>query len=287
MRPELQRSFEAMGVTVEVGGADHIAFEQIRDLFAAREAVFSRFRSGSELSRLNRSEATVVEVTPVFARAVAVALAAAEQTNGVGRPEPRSGARGCRLRPDLRRARPGRAARPGPAHPGSWRSLAVVGGILFRAAGTKLDLNGVVKSMAVDDAVALLPGDGYVSAGGDLATRGAMDVLLPSGGTVRLRGGGIATSGSSRRSWIRGGELQHHLIDQWTGRPARSCWTDVTVAAGSCLAADVAARAAFILAEDGPGWLDDRGLAGSFVAPEGVWAENRTWHELTAYSAAA
>ena len=275
-----------MGVTVEVGGADHIAFEQIRELFAAREAVFSRFRSGSELSRLNRSEATVVEVTPVFARAVSVALAAAEQTNGLVDPSLGVALEAAgydrtfaELVPDERPL--------GPAHPGSWRALAVVGGILFRAAGTKLDLNGVVKSMAVDDAVALLPGDGYVSAGGDLATRGAMDVLLPSGGTVLLRGGGIATSGSSRRSWIRGGELQHHLIDPRTGRPARSCWTDVTVAAGSCLAADVAARAAFILAEDGPGWLDDRGLAGSFVAPEGVWAENRTWHELTAYSAAA
>ena len=286
MRPEEPQRFEAMGVTVEVGGADRVTFERIQVLFAEREAVFSRFRSGSELSRINRSDATVVEVTPVFARAVSVALAAAERTRGLVDPtlgvalEAAGYDRNfAELRPDDRPL--------GPAHPGSWRALAIVGGILFRAAGTKLDLNGVVKSMAVDDAVALLPGDGYVSAGGDLATRGEMDVLLPSGGTVALRSGGIATSGSSRRSWIRGGELQHHLIDPRTGRPARSCWTDVTVAAGSCLAADVAARAAFILAEDGPRWLDHRGLAGSFVAPEGVWAENRTWHELTTVPAAA
>ena len=83
MRPEQPQRFEAMGVTVEVGGADRVTFEQIRALFAEREAVFSRFRSGSELSRLNRSDATVVEVTPVFARAVSVALAAAEQTHGL------------------------------------------------------------------------------------------------------------------------------------------------------------------------------------------------------------
>jgi thiamine biosynthesis lipoprotein ApbE len=280
MRPEQPQRFEAMGVTVEVGGADRVTFERIRVLFAEREDVFSRFRSGSELSRLNRSDATVVEVTPVFARAVSVALAAAERTRGLVDPTlgvALEAAGYDRNFAELRQdERP-----PGPTHPGSWRALAIVGGILFRPAGTKLDLNGVVKSMAVDDAVALLPGDGYVSAGGDLATRGEMDVLLPSGGTVALRGGGIATSGSSRRSWIRGGELQHHLIDPRTGRPARSCWTDVTVAAGSCVAADIAARAAFILAEDGPRWLDDRGLAGSFLAPEGVWAENRTWHELT------
>jgi thiamine biosynthesis lipoprotein len=286
MRPEQPQRFEAMGVTVEVAGADRLTFERIRVLFAEREDVFSRFRSGSELSRLNRSDATVVEVTPVFARAVSVALGAAEHTRGLVDPTlgvALEAAGYDRNFAELRQdERP-----PGPTHPGSWRALAIVGGILFRPAGTKLDLNGVVKSMAVDDAVALLPGDGYVSAGGDLATRGEMDVLLPSGGTVALRGGGIATSGSSRRSWIRGGELQHHLIDPRTGRPARSCWTDVTVAAGSCVAADIAARAAFILAEDGPRWLDDRGLAGSFVAPEGVWAENRTWHELTTSLTAA
>ena len=275
-----------MGVTVEVGGADRSTLERVRELFAEREAVFSRFRSGSELSRINRSDATVVEVTPIFARTVSMALAAAEQTRGLVDPSLGAAIEAAgydrsfdELVPDERP--------PGPPHPGSWRALAIVGTVLFRAAGTKLDLNGVVKSMAVDDAVALLPDDGYVSAGGDLATRGELDVLLPSGATVALRGGGIATSGSSRRSWIRGGVLQHHLIDPRTGRPAQSCWTDVTVAAGSCLAADVAARAAFILSEEGPGWLDDRGLAGSFVAPEGVWAENRTWHELTTVQAAA
>jgi thiamine biosynthesis lipoprotein len=275
-----------MGVTVEIGGADRSLVQQIRELFAEREAVFSRFRSGSELSRINRSDATVVEVSPGFARAVSVALAAAEQTRGLVDPSLGAAIEAAgydrnfdELVPDERP--------PGHPHPGSWRALAIVGTILFRAAGTKLDLNGVVKSMAVDDAVALLSGDGYVSAGGDLATRGELDVLLPSGATVALRGGGIATSGSSRRSWIRGGVLQHHLIDPRTGRPVRSCWTDVTVAAGSCIAADVAARAAFILSEKGPGWLDDRGLAGSFVAPEGVWAENRTWHELTTVQAAA
>ncbi len=275
-----------MGVTVEVGGADRSAFEQVRELFAAREAVFSRFRSGSELSRVNRSDATVIEVTPIFARAVSVALGAAEQTHGLVDPSLGAAIEAAGYERNFDELVPDERP-PGPPHPGSWRALAIVGGILFRAVGTKLDLNGVVKSMAVDDAVALLPGDGYVSAGGDLATRGELDVLLPSGATVALRGGGIATSGSSRRTWIRGGELQHHLIDPRTGRPARSCWTDVTVAAGSCLAADVAARAAFILSEEGPGWLDDRGLAGSFVAPEGVWAENRTWHELTTVQAAA
>jgi thiamine biosynthesis lipoprotein len=275
-----------MDVTVEVGGADRFTFEAIRTLFSAREAVFSRFRSDSELSRINRSGGVVVEVTPTFARAVSVALAAAARTRGLVDPTLGAALEAAGYDRDFADLRPTDRP-PGPAQPGSWRSLRIVGQILFRTAGTKLDLNGVVKSMAVDDAVALLLGDGYVSAGGDLAGRGETVVRLPAGGVVALRGGGVATSGSSRRSWMRGGDLQHHLIDPRTARPARSCWTDVTVAAGSCVAADVAARAAFLLAEAGPQWLDERGLAGSFVAPEGVWAENRTWHELMTVTAAA
>ena len=185
MRPEQPRSFEAMGVTVEVGGADHSAFEADPRRSSPR-ARPSSAASGAAVS----SRASTAARRP-FSRSLPSSPAPSRWPSPlpsrprIGRPEPRSGTRGCRLRP-----RPSPSSVPderplGPPHPGSWRALAIVGGILFRAAGTKLDLNGVVKSMAVDDAVALLPGDGYVSAGGDLATRGAMDVLLPSGGTVR------------------------------------------------------------------------------------------------------
>jgi len=77
---------------------------------------------------------------------------------------------------------------------------------------------------------------------------------------------------------LRGGAVQHHLIDARIGRPATSRWTEVTVVAPTCLAADVAAKAAFLLSDDGPGWLDERRLAGRFLAG-GVAMTNRTWRE--------
>jgi len=48
------------------------------------------------------------------------------------------------------------------------------------------------------------------------------------------------------------------------------------VAAESCVAADVAAKAAFLLSSDGPDWLDERGLPGRFVGEKrtvtnGAW----------------
>ena len=114
-------------------------------------------------------------------------------------------------------------------------------------------------------------------AGGDIATRGGVGVALPGAGAVHLVAGGIATSGRTRRSWQRAGRTCHHLIDGRTGRPSRSCWQDVTVSGATCLDADVAAKAAFFLGEDGPEWLDARGLPGHFVGPHGRIVTNATW----------
>jgi thiamine biosynthesis lipoprotein len=95
---------------------------------------------------------------------------------------------------------------------------------------------------------------------------------------VRVEEGGVATSGTTHRRWVRGGAVQHHLIDPRTGRPASSRWTEVTVVAATCLDADVMAKAAFLLSDDGPGWLDERGLAGRFLAGD-VVVTNRSWRD--------
>ena len=146
-------------------------------------------------------------------------------------------------------------------------------------AGTQLDLNGVVKALAVDDALALLAGAGWISAGGDLATRGGADVVLPVAGAVRLAAGGLATSGTGVRSWSRAGMELHHLIDPATGAPANSPWQQVTVAGASCLDADVAAKAAFLLGAEGPRWLDERAMPGRFVSTNSGIVTNLRWQE--------
>jgi len=132
-------------------------------------------------------------------------------------------------------------------------------------AGVLLDLNGVVKGKTVDDALALISRDGFVSAGGDVATHCSLDVALPGGDAVRLVAGGLATSGSVKRRWLRGGSWQHHLIDPGTGASARSPWVEVTACAATCLQADIAAKAAFLLGHAGPAFLEERGLAGRFL----------------------
>jgi FAD:protein FMN transferase len=268
--------FRAMGCDVVVSGGDPLA---VAAVFARWEAVFSRFRPESELSRVNAASEPAVRVSPLFARALRVALDVARATDGLVDPTLAAALEHAGYDRDF--ARLSVDGRLGPAAPSRLGELRLDGAILRRPPGLRLDLNGVVKALAVDEAVARLPGDGFVSAGGDLAARGPVDVGLPGGGAVRLMRGGLATSGTASRRWRRGGAPQHHLIDPRSGRPACSPWQQVTVSGAFCLDADAAAKAAFLLGEDGPAWLDERGLPGRFLTAAGTAVENRGWARST------
>jgi thiamine biosynthesis lipoprotein len=228
--------FRAMGCEVVLAGGDP---GEIAAVFERWEAVFSLFRPESELSRVNASRSHVLAVSPFFAATLQVALDATSDTAGLVDPGLGVG--------DVRLA-----------------------GTLLSRGRVALDLNGVVKALAVDEAAATLDGLGFVSAGGDLAVRGPVDVGLPGGGAVRVVEGGLATSGTATRG--------RHLIDPRTGLPTDSPWEQVTVSGATCLAADVAAKAAYLLGEDGPDWLDSRGMAGRFLGLDGQIVCNAVWH---------
>ncbi len=58
--------------------------------------------------------------------------------------------------------------------------------------------------------------------------------------------------------------------------PGSSLAAATSPSAGRELVADVAAKAAFVLGDDGPGWLAERSLPGRFVAAGGV-VVNEAW----------
>jgi FAD:protein FMN transferase len=234
--------FRAMGCDVAVAGADAAAVAAVLERW---EAAFSLFRPESELCCMNRAEAQVLAVSPLFAQALRVALDVAGETEGL----------------------------VDPTLCGRWTEIVLAGRLLSRPPGLALDLNGVVKALAVDAAAATLDGPGFVSVGGDIAVRGPVDVALPADGSVRVVAGGLATSGTTSRG--------AHLVDTATGEPSESPWEQVTASGASCLAADVAAKAGFLLGELGPEWLGERGIAGRFVALDGEVLENTLWSSAT------
>src|SRR5205823_6166959 len=108
--------------------------------------------------------------------------------------------------------------------------------------GVELDLGATAKALASDLAAAAAHnaagGGVLVSLGGDIAVAGD----APHGGwlvqasedsaspisdaeeTISIANGGVATSGTTVRRWVRGSTVLHHIVDPATGMPAESCW---------------------------------------------------------------
>lgn len=263
-----------MGCEVHVVGGTSARRAAVERLFAERELVFSRFVTQSELNRVNASAGRVIMVSPLFAQTLRIALDAADETEGLVVPTLGGALEAAGYTRDSSLLAPD----PAPAAPlPPAGSLFALGRFVGLDAGVTVDLNGVVKAIAVDDGLALIDGDGFVSAGGDVATRGELTVALPGGGSVALRRGALATSGSTKRRWLRNGRVQHHLIDPRTSRPAATPWSQVTACGDSCLAADIAAKAGFLLGERGPAWLDRKGIPARFLAADGEVTLNAAW----------
>lgn len=265
-----------MGCDVVVAGACASEDRAIERLFDERERIFSRFDPDSELSRVNAAAGRPVRVSQVFAEMLGVALEAARETGGLVDPTLGAELEAAGYDTDFSSLEDALSP-PGPIEPRRRVAVRLVERSVVVPKVVRLDLNGVVKGRTVDDALTLIKGRGFVSAGGDLAVRGTFVAALPRGGTVGLVRGALATSGTDRRRWLRGGRVQHHLIDPSTGAPASSPWEQVTVCGLSCVGADVAAKAAFLLGSAGPAWLDVRGLPGRFVTSAGDIVVNRAW----------
>jgi FAD:protein FMN transferase len=278
------RRFPAMGCDVVVDGADDDEAAAVRALFAEFDARFSRFRADSELCRVNASRAAAVEVSALFAEVVGVAIDAWLATDGLVDPTVLAALEEAGYDADfaaLPDDRAGGVRAGGPVRGAGAAAVAVVDRrLVLRPPGLRLDLAGVVKGLCVDRALELLAGPAYVSAGGDLAASRPLEVALPAGGSVRLEAGALATSSPAVRRWRRGGAEQHHLIDPRTGAASTSRWAWATVCAATCVGADVAAKAAYLLGDEAVAWLDRHGMPGRLVDRAGAVTVSEAWRAM-------
>ncbi len=272
------------------------------------DAACSRFREDSELMGLERAAGRPVLVSPTLLDALQVAVRAAVLTEGDVDPTlgaalvnlgyDRDFAAG--LDDDSRtihrnddsvtapQRRPPSLPRLG-AVPG-WRTIRISpeASTVTVARGIRLDLGATAKALASDRAaVAAFRATGgagvLVALGGDIATAGP----APDGGWrvrvtddhragveapgqwVTLLDGGLATSSTVVRRWQHSGEQVHHLLDPSSGRPATGVWRTASVAAASCVDANIASTAAVIRGRQAPGWLTSLGLPSRLVSDSG------------------
>ena len=285
--------FRAIGTTAVVAVSDPDALERSRsvveDTIAAFDRACSRFREDSELSALNAAGGRPVEVSQLLLEAVGAAIRAAELTDGdvdptVGRALI---ALGYDRDFDEVVARPTRV-RFAPV-PG-WRmiELDADASTVRVPSGVALDLGATAKALAADHAAAAAHAaaecGALVSLGGDMAFAGEppadegwrirvtddhrSDVRAP-GQWITLRSGGLATSSVTTRSWQSDQGTVHHLIDPATGRSVSSVWRTVSVAAASCLDANIASTAAIVRGKDAASWLSALKLPSRLVDTDG------------------
>jgi thiamine biosynthesis lipoprotein len=295
------------------------AVDAVQRTTAAFDEACSRFRDDSELAALIASEGRPVRVSALLRAALRAGLRAAELTDGDVDPTLGSALVALGYDRDFEQVLTGEDARrpaPPPARlrfaslPG-WRAIRIddAAGTIAVPAGVQLDLGATAKALAADHAaaaaqVAVRCGV-LVSLGGDLATAGEP----PAGGwpvrvtddhrsgadapgqSIAIRSGGLATSSTTVRRWRADGELVHHLLDPATGRPVSGGWRTVSVAAATCLDANVASTAAIVRGERAAAWLTSLGLPSRLVSDQGSVAHLAGWtpdgDELPAASVAA
>ncbi|NQW18675.1 MAG: FAD:protein FMN transferase [Chloroflexi bacterium] len=268
---EYERSFHAMGTEVRVIVEDNNADEAneslrgVERLFEEFEQRFSRFRSDSELSKLNR-DGYLDEPTSEMVSVLRRAIEWAKHTSGVFNPlilasleaagYDRSFERYGSFKPRKIRHEPDAISLDDHLQitPDCEGSAVQINGT------SGLDLGGIVKGWTVDRASELLLNhDAFlIDAGGDIRTRSSSthpgwqvsieDPYSPDNDReiVDASNQAIATSGVYKRRWSDGVSEYHHLIDPCTGSPSASDVIAASVIAPSTETAEVLAKTCVI-----------------------------------------
>ena len=250
------------------------------------EARYSRFRSDSDLSAINRVAAAGGLVTVDAETAALLDYAVACHAHSDGLLDITSGL--------LRRAWDfSEPSRP-PAAADIAALLDRVGldkvrwerpHLSFLRCGMEIDFGGIGKEYAADQAVAAClacgVGHGLVDLGGDLAVIGPH----PSGAPWRIgirhprqadsvmaevlvAQGGVATSGDYERCVMIDGRRHGHILDPRTGWPSQGL-ASVSVVAGGCLPAGSLSTIAMLKGRDAIPWLAGLGVRHLWMDEDG------------------
>lgn len=250
----------------------------------AIEIAGSRFRPDSEICALADANGCCTEVSPVLAELLDAALTAARFTDGDVDPTVGSALIALGYDRDIGDIDPSTPKVTSLAIAADWTMIDFDGRTVRLPAGVVLDLGATAKAVAADRCARQAyeaTGSGVlVNLGGDIATAGPP----PGGGwhvlvqdtdddppsTVSLGTDiGLATSSTRRRRWWRNGDSVHHILDPRTGESADPVWRSVSVAAGSCLAANTISTAAIVRGRPALDWIAALGVPARLIDHSG------------------
>lgn len=137
--------------------------------------------------------------------------------------------------------------------------------VMLKDAEMLMDLGGIAKGYAVDEAVKVLKANGikngFVNMGGDVYAIGTkpdgspwyIGIQNPIIGATNaimrmpLVDRSIVTSGDYERYFEENGEHYHHIIDPTTGYPARNELVSVTIISDTAIEGDVLSTSVFVM----------------------------------------
>jgi FAD:protein FMN transferase len=268
-----------MHLVVTDPGALGAARAVVDEVLDAVEAAASRFRPDSEVCALAQSGGRPVQVSPLLAEMIDAAVTAARQTDGDVDPTVGSAIVALGYDRDFAELDPARRL-TSVAVAANWTMLARHGTTVTLPPGVLLDLGATAKAWAADrcaEQVVRATGSGVlVNLGGDIATagpapEGGWQVLIddtpedPACAVSIPSNAGLATSSTCRRQWRRGTDVLHHILDPRTGVSADPVWRTVTVAAGTCVAANTISTAAVIRGHRALAWIASLGVPARLI----------------------
>ncbi len=257
-----------------------IRLHDVERFFAQVEAELSRFRPQSGLSRLNAAAGRGPQpISSMLYEVLALALQAARASDGIFDPTALNALQAAGYDRSFELigtdgASPQHRQKVAASDRG-WQRVVLdaAEGTAALPAGVGIDLGGIAKGWAVDEAARHLGqwGPALVDAGGDIRSVGTPGVPWPVAVqdpfdetrdlvVVSLADNAVATSSIGGRRWQRNGQPMHHLIDPHTGQPGRSNLHTVTALAPTAVEAEVTAKVALLLGrQEGQRYARTRG----------------------------
>jgi thiamine biosynthesis lipoprotein len=262
----------------------------VPEWFEEWEQIFSRFRSDSELSRINQQSGEITKVSDTFWNVLELAISIENNSHGLVTPLILPALELIGYSVSFEQISE-QSALPSQLPDSATGILDNV--ILYPDSreihlpfGFRLDFGGIAKGWAAHRAMERLSryGPALVSAGGDIAVSGLRNqgvawmigVTNPFQpdmdlGSIEVGRSGVATSGRDFRQWKQDGILRHHIIDPRTGLPAETDLLSVTVIGPDVIEAEMAAKIVMILgSKTGTEWLNtEQNLSAILVMADG------------------
>lgn len=294
---EVSGSRKIMGgsATITLVGANAELLEAAFSLAGRCEALWSRFLSTSDVSRLNWAAGETLEVDPLTVRLIAAMRDGATLTSGDYDPTllPDVIAAGyAQSRVDSSRV----TSLPDYAvSPGDLKGIVIDGELVRVPRGTTLDPGGIGKGLVADIVCEFVLGEGawgvMAEFGGDIVVAGQApdgvawrlgieDPFVPSehAAVIRLARGALVTSSQRKRRWATDAGERHHLVNPATHDSAVTAVQTVSVIAATGARAETLTKPGFLRdPAEYLAWLPSVGAAGMIITETGAIEASENW----------